>query len=111
RRMAQAPTARNPVKRGSNSTARVVGDPPSTAGLNRGGKGPSTGLQEPGGAAAHPTARVVGDPPSTAGRHRDGNGPSTGLQKPGGDATVSIFAAYSALALVPNPRPGLQNTS
>ena len=51
-----------------------MGDPPSTAGLNRGGNGPSTGLQKLGDDAANPTARVLGDPPSTAGLHDGGNG-------------------------------------
>src|SRR5204863_7675704 len=48
-RMAQAPAARNPVT--AVPHARAPGDPPSTAGLNRGGKGPSTGLEKPGGDA------------------------------------------------------------
>src|SRR5206468_519431 len=46
-----SPHREKPRQRGCNPPARVEGDPPSTAGLNRGGKGPSTGLQRPGGEA------------------------------------------------------------
>src|SRR5207248_2878461 len=46
-RMAPAPAARNPVTVVPH--ARAPGDPPSTAGLHGGGKGPGTGLQTPGG--------------------------------------------------------------
>src|SRR5207237_6235889 len=65
-----SPHREKPRQRGCNSTARVVGDPPSTAGLHGGGKGPGTGLKKPGGVAAgpiNPHRRRVGRPPSTAG--------------------------------------------